>query len=273
MFFRIFLFLLAVAGGSGVYASDFSDFDYYQNRGKYTPAHYTISRGLEHYSIVWYPSNVAEPVYCFVFCLGTGALPEDYTATAEHLASHGFAAIYVPMRPWDVTRGLEYCRSGQLASDVPELSEWVDSSRMGVGGHSGGGPYAVHAASGVSDVAAIIAQHAASIPVLNKQSNETMHNLKGALMVLCGTQDHMPFCDCPRVEEDYFDRAPLGRVIAKVPDGHISGACFSEGEQNEAGYITAMLYYTLKLEAEAEAALREGKNDDDVTVDLHHVEA
>jgi hypothetical protein len=201
-----------------------------------------------------------------------GAVPEDYFATGEHLASHGFAAIYTPMRPWDVTRGLDYCRDGTIEEDIPALHSLVNASRLGVGGHSGGGPYAVHAASGVEDVNVIITQHAASIPVLNKQSDETMHALKGDLMVLCGTEDSMPFCDCPRVEEDYYGRAPLGRAIVKVPDGHVDGACLQSGETNEAGYITAMLYYGLRGETDAATAISQGKNDDIITVDFDHVE-
>ena len=189
----------------------------------------------------------------------------------QHLASHGFAAIYVPMRPWDVTKGLNYCRDGTIVDDIPTLKSWMNSTMLGVGGHSGGGPYAVRAASGVDDVNVIITQHAASIPVLNKQSDETMQALKGNLMVLCGTQDSMPFCDCSRAITDYYDRAPLGRVVAEVPDGHVDGACFEAGEKNEAGYITAMLYYGLRGLKEAGDALKQGKEGDIVTVDLQHV--
>lgn len=251
-----------------VHGYSLSEFGYYQERGNYEIARYTINRGFEHYSMMWYPANATEDVQCFVFCQGTGALPEDYSKTAEHLASHGFAAIYVPMRPWDVTRGLEYCRSGEIVEDVPALQGWVNSAKMGVGGHSGGGPYAVHAASGVADVAAIVTQHGASIPATNQQSDETMAALPGDLMVLCGLDDSMPFCDCGTATEDYYLRAPKGRVLAEVPDGHVDGACLEKGEENEAGYLAAFLYYTLKGVPEAADALRQGKDGDFVTVEL-----
>lgn len=173
------------------------------------------------------------------------------------------------MRPWDVTEGLDYCRNGTtILEDAPELSGYLDASSMGVGGHSGGGPYAVHAASGVDDVGVIVAQHAASIPVMNRQSDSTMAALKGDLLVLCGTQDHMPFCGCTPGERDYYDRAPNGRAIAKVPDGHVDGACFEKGEENEAGYVTAMLYATLRGSASAKTALAQGKEGDEVVVEL-----
>lgn len=175
----------------------------------------------------------------------------------------------VPMRPWDVTNGLEYCRNGtEILQDAPELTGFLDAGRMGVGGHSGGGPYAVHAARGVTDVKAIIAQHAASIPILNRQSDQDMSELQGDLLVLCGTDDHMPFCGCRTGERDYFNRAPLGRVLAKVPDGHVDGACFEKGEENEAGYVTAMLYASLREDSEAAVALAQGKEGDEVTVEL-----
>jgi hypothetical protein len=180
------------------------------------------------------------------FCMGTGAVPEDYASTGEHLASHGFAAIYTPMRPWDVTKGLDYCRDATIVTDAPELEGLLNTTRLGTGGHSGGGPYAVHASSGVKDVAVVIAQHCASIPVMNRQSDETMAALEGDLMVLCGTDDHMPFCGCDVGERDYYDRAPHGRALVKVPDNHVSGACFESGANFEAGYITAMLYYGLR---------------------------
>lgn len=173
------------------------------------------------------------------------------------------------MRPWDVTEGLEYCRNGTtIIEDAPELKGYLDSSAMGVGGHSGGGPYAVHAASGVEDVNVIVTQHAASIPIMNRQSDATMAALKGDVLVLCGTEDHMPFCGCTPGERDYYDRAPLGRVIAKIPDGHVDGACFGAGEINEAGYVTAMLYSTLRQSEDAKVALAQGKEGDEVIVDF-----
>lgn len=173
------------------FAADMSNFSYYQNRGSYATEKFTISAGFENLSMMWYPVKPDAIVHCYVFCLGTGAIPQDYSATAEHIASHGFVAIYVPMRPWEVTNGFNYCRGinnicynfaciiifcidGKIASDIPELKEWMDSSRIGAGGHSGGGPYAVKASSGEEDVKLVVAQHAASIPLLNKQSNETM---------------------------------------------------------------------------------------------------
>ncbi|CAE7723410.1 unnamed protein product, partial [Symbiodinium microadriaticum] len=180
-----------------------------------------------------------------------------------------FAAIMVPMRPWDVTEGLDYCRNGTtILEDAPELTGYLDANRMGVGGHSGGGPYAVHAASGVKDVNAIVAQHAASIPIMNRQPDKIMEDLQGDLMVLCGTEDHMPFCGCTPGERDYYDRAPLGRVLVKVPDGHVDGACFEKGEENEAGYVTALLYASLRQDADAKVALAQGKEGDEITVDL-----
>ena len=252
-------------------AADTNDFSYYQDRGQYEVSRLTLSRGFEHYSWMWYPTEPKENVHCFVFCMGTTGIPEDYASTGEHLASHGFAAIYVPMRPWDVTNGLEYCRNGTIIEDVPELGPYMDGSKLAVGGHSGGGPYAVRAASGVSDVAAIVTQHAASIPVLNRQSNATMDDLRGDMLVLCGTNDHVPFCGCSFGIDDYYNRAPLGRVLAQVPDDHITGACFEHGEENEAGYITAMLYYALRGMSEAADAMSAGKEGDVVTVDLQHV--
>lgn len=78
----------------------------------------------------------------------------------------------------------------------------------------------------------------------------------------------MPFCDCPRVKEDYYDRAPHGRVIAQVPDGHVSGACFADGETFESGYVTAMLYYSLREVGDAAVALQHGNEGDSITVDL-----
>ena len=129
------LFCVAMVTANG---QSLDNFTYYQNRGTYEIGQYTINRGVEHNSWMWYPQAAIESVHCFVFCMGTGALPEDYAKTGEHLASHGFAAIYVPMRPWDVSEGLKYCRDGKIVKDVPELEGHVDASRMGVGGHSGG---------------------------------------------------------------------------------------------------------------------------------------
>lgn len=258
------LSLLSVATA----AVDLTDFSYYQNRGSYEIGRYTISTGLEHYSWMWYPTNAQESVHCFVFCMGTGAVPEDYAATGEHLASHGFAAIYTPMRPWDVTRGFNYCRDATIVHDAPELEGLLNTTRLGAGGHSGGGPYAVRASSGEKDVAVVITQHSASIPVMNRQSDETMAALAGDVMVLCGTDDHMPFCGCDVGERDYYDRAPHGRALVKVPDNHVSGACFESGEKFESGYITAMLYYGLRGEKDALVAITSGKEGDEIVVDM-----
>ena len=95
-----------------------------------------------------------------------------------------------------------------------------------------------------------------------------MADLRGDVLVLCGTEDRMPFCGCTPGERDYYNRAPKGRAIAKVPDGHVDGACFAEGEANEAGYVTAMLYATLRGSEGAKAAMAQGKEGDEVTVEL-----
>ena len=76
LFLLVSLVSRARAGGS-------SDFAYYQDRGTNNFDSYTISRGLEHYSWVWYPTDPQTAVHCFVFCMGTGAIPEDYIATGR----------------------------------------------------------------------------------------------------------------------------------------------------------------------------------------------
>lgn len=69
--------------------ADSEYFSFYQNRGSHEIAHTDHSRSNE----MWYPKDPDGPVHCYVFCVGTGAHPGDYAATAEHLASHGMDLV------------------------------------------------------------------------------------------------------------------------------------------------------------------------------------
>ena len=86
--------LLAGLHVLGALADSSSDFAFYQERGPHEIAHTDRDRHTE----MWYPKDPSEPVHCYVFCVGTGANPIDYQATAEHLASHGVLALYAMQR-------------------------------------------------------------------------------------------------------------------------------------------------------------------------------
>jgi hypothetical protein len=70
MFYKELLALTGLA--ASVSAADLSSFDFYQQRGAHKIDVHTVSRGLEHYSMAWFPTDATEDVHCFVFCMGTG---------------------------------------------------------------------------------------------------------------------------------------------------------------------------------------------------------
>ena len=140
---------------------------------------------------VYYPSEEIPPPPegwpVYQFHCGTGAQPEDYKQTLEHIASHGFVAVGNVM---DVNYATipqaTACFEMIQANGMPVK---VNPASVGVGGHSGGGPSAAILSSRYpAQVKAYVGQHAAAIPVVNRPSDEVIHSVKGKVLQLCGTK-------------------------------------------------------------------------------------
>ena len=129
---------------------------------------------------MWYPTSVPKGIWLgsYVFCMGTGAYPEEYEQIAQHVASHGFVVLVLPMYPEWVTVGVETVirKNGEGVSGFPsEIKGRLAVDFVVTGGHSGGGPYAADYAgnngAGHKWIRGVIAQHAAAIPDVNKPSS------------------------------------------------------------------------------------------------------
>jgi hypothetical protein len=178
------------AGEAGEVGANNRTFSFYDATGPHaTKDHkYASNHSCKH---VYYPSEEIPPPPegwpVYQFHCGTGAQPEDYKQTLEHIASHGFVAVGNVM---DVNYATipqaTACFEMIQANGMPVK---VNPASVGVGGHSGGGPSAAILSSRYpAQVKAYVGQHAAAIPVVNRPSDEVIHSIKGKVLQLCGTK-------------------------------------------------------------------------------------
>jgi hypothetical protein len=206
-------------------------FSFYDATGPHaTKDHnYASNHSCKH---VYYPSEDIPPPPdgwpVYQFHCGTGALPEDYKQTLEHIASHGFVAVgnvmdvnyatipqataWYSLYSTCTTRCTLHtiqcaiCTHTFIKTLTPTLCavhvlhsfEMIQANGMpvkvnpasvGVGGHSGGGPSAAILSSRYpAQVKAYVGQHAAAIPVVNRPSDEVIRSIKGKVLQLCGTK-------------------------------------------------------------------------------------
>jgi hypothetical protein len=247
---------------SPVVASNLSQpFSYYQARGSHTTSKVVYgNRGA------YYPTDppVGAKLGVYVFCVGTAQTPANYKATLDHVASHGFVAVGVGNAVGGGT-----CTEKDIVAAIDELKVdsklpavlrgKVNASNIVAGGHSGGGPCAiVAAAQRGSVVRGFIAQHSAAIPSFNRPTDAVIKAIPGAIMVLCGSLDIMPFCGCSYAENDYYQRlaTTLPRVKVKVKGAsHVDGTEGKSGDMFEGGYVVAFLHTILKEDANAGRAI------------------
>ena len=230
------------------------------------------------------------PVY--IFACGTWQISIEYAPTLHHIASHGILVLGVQdaktkvMTPEFMDKIVSFVRNGALMSSVlpAQLRGRIDSSRLAVGGHSGGGPVALQAAAelvrrfpsgagGRPVVQGFVAQHAASIPEGNPQrlkpnrpSEAHLQALAAdgtSMLSLCGTLDQMPYCSCDHALRDYFDRFEGPKVLIKVL-GAVHMTSGAAGERAEAAYVLAYLLSVLRDDEHAASALTLGKGNDDI---------
>lgn len=269
------LCLWAFAGFATAAGENTTDFTFYASHGPCNVTKSTVSTGFLNYAAMWWPSGGLASdalVPGYVFAVGTGAIPEDYAATAVHIASHGIAALLVPMDGtfdsnlnW-VTHGLDAVFIG--GEGLPdELVGRIDTSKLATGGHSGGGPLAFDGGTNRSDVKAIIGQHAAAIPLMNRPTDEVMGNIQAQTMNICGTLDTTPFCGCSYATDDYFNRVAGPKMLVAVPATHVQGAVGPSGDSFEGGYVVAFLKYALDGDQDARAAIDAGRAPEDQITD------
>ena len=230
------------------------------------------------------------PVY--IFACGTYQISIEYAPTLHHIASHGILVLGVQdaktkvMTPAFMDKVVSFVRNGALMySALPaQLRGRIDSSRLAVGGHSGGGPVALQAAAelvrrfpseegGRPVVQGFVAQHAAAIPEDNPQrlkpnrpSEEHLQALAAdgtSMLSLCGTLDQMPYCSCDHALRDYFDRFDGPKLLIKVL-GAVHMTSGAAGERAEAAYVLAYLLSVLRDDEHAASALTLGKGNDDI---------
>eukprot|EP01084_Bolivina_argentea_P039160 72392_1 len=238
------------------------DFSYYNSTGPYKIKTATLKDGYP----IWYPTSTAElpnlPIYLFV--CGTGAHPNQYKETLELVATHGFVSVGSWMEgKKDGRHAIKYIESGD--ANWPNEIKTPNISNVATGGHSGGGPVALYAATGGSDfnpqnepyIQGYISQHGAAIPGVNTPSKKQIQDVGAPLMALCGSHDSMPYCGCHDATKHYYDNcaANQGRILVTAPDTHNGGTMGKSGRDLEGGFVVAFLSYTLQQDQDAKQAL------------------
>lgn len=171
------------AGGSSTSGADPAGaFALYARTGPFaTATHLTNGVGT-----FYYPLGHTSRLPVFIFACGTYQYSFEYAPTLHHLASFGLVVLGVQdartkvMSPSVMSHAIGSVRD--QSGLPPQLRGAVDLERLAVGGHSGGGPVALEAASmllaahrksksagGAPPILGFVAQHSAAIPVGNPQ--------------------------------------------------------------------------------------------------------
>ncbi len=187
--------------------------------------------------VVYRPAGVTAPAPAVVFLPGRFAPEAQYESYGRLLATRGQVVVMRGRYSWfhpDATLAKEAVALGQWLANQP----YVDSTRIGVAGHSMGARAAIVAA--VDDphfhaVVAIDPGGAASIPVLD----HVIGKLRAPLLLIGAEVAWQGWKICaPRDTnyEHYFERAPVGTVeltllgadhvqVMDEPDAFGQGIC------------------------------------------------
>ena len=213
----------------------------------------------------------------FIYNVGSVTSSTSYSELMEHVASHGIVAVSVANNIGGVTCTSDYLTgviddfADPSESKLPsELRGKLSHELIAVGGHSGGGPCAMKAAGKRAEVVkAVVPQHSAAVPLVNRLSDAEIDAMAGLrVLVLCGTADNMPYCGCNVATKDIHARLSKQSILVEVRGAtHVGGVAGESGVRQEGGYVAAFLSYVLKGEEEGRDAVNAGRPGEGDAVD------
>jgi len=173
------------------------------------------------------------------------------------VASHGFIVTQSSMESRFHPQA-DTCIRMALGGSVAGVPT---SGKVGVGGHSGGGPEALWIAGSFSNqISALVVQHGAAIAGVNAPTPIDLAKIGMPVLQLCGTHDTTFGCGCGPAQTAYFSKYPPStpKLLVEAPTDHVCGTEHASGAKFEGPYITAFLSHALLGDPDASSAISAG---------------